>query len=126
MRAPELLAELAATGIAVALAGDDLEVMGDWSAHSASLLERLRTAKPALLDYLRSPEGSHPEFAAAIQLGTLVFCLRCRHYQGPPRKALGYCRALRTESAPDVPFDCPSFTSLAAPDPWGLDTEVFP
>lgn len=126
MRPAELLAKLSATGITVALAGDELEVCGDRTALSPSLLQRLRIAKPALLDYLKSLEGSNPEFAAAIQFGTLVFCLRCRHYEGPPRQALGYCRTLRTEAAPDVPFDCPSFTRLAAPAPWGSNTDVFP
>ncbi len=126
MKPPELLAELAATGIEVVLAGDDLEVAGVRAALTPAVLERLQRAKPALLEYLKSPEGSHPEFAAAIQFGTLVFCLRCRDYEGPPRQALGYCQALRTESAPDVPFDCPSFTSLATPTAGAANTDDFP
>lgn len=113
MKPSELLGELSAMGIRVALTGDDLEVTGDRAALSAPVLERLRRAKSALLDYLASPESAHPEFAAAIRSGTLVFCLRCRHYEGPARKALGYCRELQTETAPDVPFDCPSFARLS-------------
>lgn len=126
MTPAELLAELAATGIEVTLAGADLEVTGARASLTPAVLERLQGAKPALRDHLASPEAAHPEFAAAIRSGVLVFCLRCGHYRGPARKALGHCRVLRTEAAPDVPFDCPSFTPLATPAAPASDTDVFP
>ena len=32
--------------------------------------------------------------------------VRCRHYDGPFEKQLGWCRHHETETAPDVPFRC--------------------
>ncbi len=65
-------------------------------------------ANPQVRNYT-SPETKWPEFAAALQSGALVLCLRCVHYAGPELDALGHCAAYDTEAAPDAPFWCPSF-----------------
>ena len=47
-----------------------------------------------------------PRYEAALRQGLLVICRHCEFYKGPHAKALGWCRKLDTEAAPDVPFTC--------------------
>ena len=56
-----------------------------------------------------SDADEFPQFAAALQLGRLVLCRRCQHYDGPLEKQLGWCRHHETETAPDVVSTCPQF-----------------
>ena len=58
----------------------------------------------------RHPDADEfPQFAAALQLGRLVLCRRCQHYDGPFERQLGWCRHHETETAPDVVSTCRQF-----------------
>ena len=87
---------------------------------TADVLARVRRDKPEILKYLaemrnglricsdaRHPDADEfPQFAAALQLGRLVLCRRCQHYDGPFERQLGWCRHHETETAPDVVSTC--------------------
>ncbi len=123
MTAAALVAELAQTDVRLSIDDGRLAVNGPEGAVTDDVLEKLRRNKPEILKHLaemgrplrfcsdaRHPDADEfPQFAAALQLGRLVLCRRCKHYDGPFEKQLGWCRHHETETAPDVVSTCRQF-----------------
>lgn len=53
----ELLADIDARGLSIAIAGGDLRLQGSSERVDADLVDRIRTAKPQLLRHLEAPQG---------------------------------------------------------------------
>ena len=130
MNVEALVADLKQQSVRFWTEGERLKFAGPEGAITEDVLSKLRRNKAGILNYLtersagqhfadfdnpeldrqlnvRHPDADEfPEFAAALQLGRLVLCRRCRHYDGTFEKQLGWCRQHETEAAPDVPFRC--------------------
>ena len=120
MSANSLIADLSRQGVQLWVQDDQLHFDGPEGVVTDDILSKLRRNKPEILKHLaeistpvefcldaRHPDADEfPQFAAALQLGTLVLCRRCQHYDGPFEKQLGWCRYHETETAPDVVSTC--------------------
>jgi len=136
MTVAALLDELAQEDVQISIDDGRLAVDGPEGAVTDDVLSQLRRDKSEILKYLaervagghyadfdhpeidrqlntRHPDADEfPEYAAALQLGALVLCRQCQHYEGPFEKQLGWCRHYETETAPDVVSTCGAATVI--------------
>jgi hypothetical protein len=134
MNADTLIRELRHKDIQLIARDEILEVNGPAHELTEGVLNQLRYHKTEILTRLADKQSSSAEggqyadvdnpeiirrldeepyeykdflrYEAALQQGLLVICRHCEFYKGPHAKALGWCRKLDTEAAPDVPFTC--------------------
>ena len=133
MTPDSLIADLSSQDVRLWMWNGQLHFDAPKGVVTEGVLARLRRNKAGILKYLaertaggyyadfdnpeivrqlneRHPDaGEFPEYAAALQLGRLVLCRRCQHYDGPFEKQLGWCRYHKTETAPDVVSTCKQF-----------------
>ncbi len=114
MSVDSLIADLSRQDVRLWIQDDQLHFDGPEGAITHDVLSRLRRSKVGIRKYLAERTGhsdadEFPQFAAALQLGRLVLCRRCQHYDGPFEKQLGWCRYHETETAPDVVSTCRQF-----------------
>jgi len=114
MTVAALVDELAQMDVQLSIDDGRLAVNGPEGTITDDILSRLRRDKVGIIKYLAERSGhsdadEFPQYAAALQLGRLVLCRRCQHYDGPFEKQLGWCRYHKTEAAPDVVSTCRQF-----------------
>lgn len=74
----------------------------------------IRSHRPELLGFLQFDTTA--DYPAALQMGTLVICHRCRHFESRPNiQPNGWCHRYQEEAWALTPFDCPEFTPSSSP-----------
>ncbi len=106
MIAVELIEWVRRVGGSIRADGENLKLLSS-APLPGDIIRAIRDSKVDILSELRNfADPDFPGYEAALKTGALVICRRCEHYKGPHELALGWCKMLNTETAPDVPFTC--------------------
>ena len=108
MDTAEVINLLEDNGIRLQIDGDRL-IAGPADRLTDGLRALIRNSKPQIITLINAAKADTlAGYEAALQAGTLVACVQCRHFTNrPSRMPDGFCKLHREAVWGRIPFDCP-------------------